>query len=254
MQSHRVRQALRVELETKRVALWLAVGDVDAASRWAACCNGGSEREQIALARLSLAQGRAAEALSLLEGQRVLAEAGGRNGRLIEILGLMALALEARGRPGEADAALSRALSLGRPEGYVRPFLDLGQPLCELLERSAARDAAADSGGAPMARIAGDYARDLLDAFQREREAQQGRQAEAAPLATTQAEALVDPLTERELEVLQLLGEGLSNKEIAARLVVAPSTVKQHLKNIYGKLDVHSRTQAVARGQELALL
>jgi LuxR family maltose regulon positive regulatory protein len=65
---------------------------------------------------------------------------------------------------------------------------------------------------------------------------------------------LVDPLTDRELEVLQLLGEGLSNKDIAARLIVAPSTVKQHLKNLYGKLDVHSRTQAVARGRELSLL
>ena len=80
------------------------------------------------------------------------------------------------------------------------------------------------------------------------------RLAEAVPLAPTPAEALVDPLTDRELEVLQLLAEGLSNKEIAARLVVAPSTVKQHLKNIYGKLDVHSRTQAVARGRELSLL
>ena len=106
LQAHRVRQALRVELETKRVALWLAVGDIDTASRWAACCNGGSEREQIALARLKLAQGRAADAQHLLERQRALAEAGGRNGRLIEILGLQALALEALDRPEEASAAL----------------------------------------------------------------------------------------------------------------------------------------------------
>jgi LuxR family maltose regulon positive regulatory protein len=254
MQAHRVRQALRVELETKRVALWLAVGDIDAASRWAACCNGGSEREQIALARLSLAQGRTSDALHLMEGQRALAEAGERNGRLIEILGLQALALEAEGRHDEADAALSRALFLARPEGYVRPFLDLGWPLCELLERTAARDTAPESGGAPMARIAGDYVRDLLDAFRQEGQRQRGQVVEAVPLASKQAEALVDPLTDREQEVLQLLAKGLSNKEIAARLVVAPSTVKQHLKNIYGKLDVHSRTQAVARGQELALL
>jgi LuxR family maltose regulon positive regulatory protein len=243
LQAHRVRQALRVELETKRVALWLAVGDLEAARRWAACCSGGSEREQIALARLSLAEGRAADALHLLERQRRLAEAGGRNGRLIEILGLQALALEAQGRPEEANAPLVQALSLGRPEGYVRVFLDLGWPLYELLERSAAR-----------APFAGDYVRELLAAFRQERAAQRNRGVEAAPLISTGAEALTDPLTERELEVLHLLAEGLSNKEIAGRLVVAPSTVKQHLKNIYGKLDVHSRTQAVARGRELALL
>ena len=243
LQAHRVRQALRVEFETKRVALWLAVGDIDAARRWAACCHGGSEREQIALARLSLAEGRASDAQHLLERQRRLAEAGGRNGRLIEILGLQALALEALGRPDEADEALSEALSLARPEGYVRVFLDLGWPLYELLERSAA-----------SAPFAGDYVRDLLDAFREEREAHRSRIAEAAPLAPTLDQALADPLTERELEVLQLLAEGLSNKEIGSRLVVAPSTVKQHLKNIYGKLDVHSRTQAVGRGRELALL
>jgi LuxR family maltose regulon positive regulatory protein len=243
LQAHRVRQALRVELETKRVALWLAVGDVDAARRWAACCSGGSEREQIAVAQLNLAEGRASEALHLLERQRALAEAGGRNGRLIEILGLQALALQAQGRPEEASAALLQALSLGRPEGYVRVFLDLGWPLYELLEWLV-----------PGAPFAGDYVRDLLAAFRREREAQRSRGAEATPLILTPAETLADPLTDRELEVLHLLAEGLSNKEIGRRLVIAPSTVKQHLKNIYGKLDVHSRTQAVARGRELALL
>jgi LuxR family maltose regulon positive regulatory protein len=243
LQAHRVRQALRVEFETRRVALWLAVGDINAARRWAACCNGGSEREQIALARLSLAEGRASDAQHLLERQQALAEAGGRNGRLIEILGLQALALEAQDRAEEASVALFQAVSLGRPEGYVRVFLDLGWPLYELLERSAV-----------SAPLAGDYGRDLLDAFRQERQAQQNRAVRSAAPTPTLAEALADPLTERELEVLHLLAEGLSNKEIAGRLVVAPSTVKQHLKNIYGKLDVHSRTQAVARGRELALL
>jgi len=254
LQAHRVRQALRVELETKRVALWLAVGDIDTASRWAACCNGGSEREQIAQARLSLAEGRASDAQHLLERQRALAEAGGRNGRLIEILGLQALALEAQDRPEEASAALFQAISLGRPEGYVRVFLDLGWPLCELLGRSTTRVTAARTPGAAITPVVGDYVHKLLDSFQREREAQRSRAAEAVSLLPSLAEALMDPLTERELEVLQLLAEGLSNKEMAAKLIVAPSTVKQHLKNIYGKLDVHSRTQAVMRGRELALL
>jgi LuxR family maltose regulon positive regulatory protein len=249
VQVHRVRQALQVELETRRVALWLALGDLDAARRWAACCTGGSEREQIALARLNLAEGRASDAQHLLERQRALAEAGGRNGRLIEILGLQALALAAQDRPEEASAALLQALSLGRPEGYVRVFLDLGWPLYELLERTAARDP-----GAASIPVVGDYGRELLNAFPQEGEARGSRAGKAVPQRPAASEALVEPLTDRELEVLQLLAEGMSNKEIAARLIVAPSTVKQHLKNIYAKLDVHSRTQAVARGRELALL
>jgi LuxR family maltose regulon positive regulatory protein len=158
-------------------------------------------------------------------------------------LSVLALALEALGQSGEADATLAQAFFLARPEGYTRLFLDtsaslsagLGWPLGKLLERSAA-----------SAPFAGDYGRDLLAAFRQERE--------AASFMPTSAEALADPLTERELEVLHLLAEGLSNQEIGNRLVVAPNTVKQHLKNIYGKLDVHSRTQAVARGRELALL
>jgi LuxR family maltose regulon positive regulatory protein len=250
MQTHHHRLAARIELKTARVAQWLAVGDVETASRCAEEC-GSSELEQIALARLRLAQERTADAQRLLERQRALADAGGRTGRLIEILSVLALALEALGRPGEADVALSQALSLARPEGYARIFLDLGQPLCELLERLAALGPTPEPHSAAITGLAGDYGRDLLDAFQQESEAQRSRVAETvAPLS----EVLVDPLTERELEVLQLLAEGLSNKEIAVRLIVAPSTVKQHLKNIYGKLDAHSRTQAVARGRELALL
>jgi LuxR family maltose regulon positive regulatory protein len=223
MQTFPFELATTIAFRAARVVQWLAVGDLETAGRWAAACDGGTELEQIALARLRLAQGRAAEALRLLDRQRPLAEAGGRSGRSIEILALSALALEALGRPGEADAALAQALFLARPEEYARLFLDLGKPLGELL-----------------ARAAGDYGRDLLDAMRAERQA-------------TPVDALVEPITERELEVLQLLAEGLSNKKIADRLVVAPSTVKQHLKNIYGKLDVHSRTQAVARGRELGL-
>ena len=133
-------------------------------------------------------------------------------------------------------------------------FLETGQPLRELLERSTAWGTAAESENPAIVRIVGDYVRDLLGAFQQEREAQRSRVAELVSPRPSPAATLLDPLTVRELEVLRLLAEGLSNKEIASRLVVAPSTVKQHLKNMYGKLDVHSRTQAVARGRELALL
>jgi LuxR family maltose regulon positive regulatory protein len=252
VQAHYLQMAAMIAFRTARVVQWLAVGDVQTAGRWADECDGGSEREQIVLARLRLAQGRAADAQRLLERQRVLAETGGRNGRLIEILGLQALALEAQGRSEEAEAILSQALALARPEGYMRVFLDLGWPLCKLLERLAATGTVADDQGVEMVRITGAYVHNLLDGFRQEREARR-RMAEKVSRPPSPAEALIDPLTERELEVLQLLAGGLSNKEIADRLVVAPSTVKQHLKNIYSKLDVHSRTQAVARGRELEL-
>jgi LuxR family maltose regulon positive regulatory protein len=246
MASHHIRLAAKIALQTARVAQWLAAGDVETASRWAQALSGGSELEQMALARMWLAQGRAADAQHLLGRQLALAESGGRTARSIQMLGLLALALEAQGRLEEADASLSRALALGRPERHLRLFLDLGQPLHALLERAAAQDAAAT----PVAR---DYVQALAHAFQDERAVQRSREA-AVSQPPSPADALVDPLTGRELEVLGLLAEGLSNKEIASRLVVAPSTVKQHLKHIYNKLDVHSRTQAVARGRDLGLL
>ncbi|UCC86519.1 MAG: hypothetical protein JSV81_16960 [Anaerolineales bacterium] len=251
MQTHHVRLATRIELNTSRVVQWLAVGDVDTAGHWAEACGGGSELEQIALARLRLAQGHAPDAQRLLDRQRALAQAGGRSGRSIELLGLQALALEEGGQPDQAEAALFQALSLARPEGYVRVFLDLGRPLYELLQRSAARGRAPGTHSAAIGPGAGDYRRKLLDAFRQENEKWVAEAVSPPPAA---AQALMDPLTERELDVLRLLAEGLTNKEIADRLVVAPSTVKQHLKNIYGKLDVHSRAQAVVRGRDLELV
>ncbi|MEJ2212348.1 MAG: LuxR C-terminal-related transcriptional regulator, partial [Anaerolineae bacterium] len=169
--------------------------------------------------------------------------AGGRHGREIDIVSLLALSLATSGGSAEADETLAEAVSLAEPEGYVRVFLDLGWPLGALLQRSAT-----------TAPLPGSYLRDLLEAFRGDQEVGDNRMAVVAPPMAPHVQALADPLTERELEVLQLLAEGLSNKEIGRRLVVAPSTVKQHLKHIYGKLDVHSRTQAVARGRELMLL
>ena len=233
VQTHPFQLALMIEFRAARVIQWLAVGDVKMASRWAEECTGGSELEQLAQARLMLAQGRVSEAQDLLARQRSLAETGGRTGRLIEILALQALALEAQGLPAEADMVFFQAVTLARPEGYQRVFLDLGQPLRELVERVAARSI---------------DARALQDALQGE------KGAEVVSTPAPRVETLIDPLTERELEVLQLLAHGLSNKEIAGKLFVAPGTVKQHLKNICRKLDVHGRMQAVRRGRELKLL
>jgi LuxR family maltose regulon positive regulatory protein len=138
---------------------------------------------------------------------------------------------------GEAETVLSQAISLAQPEGYQRIFLDLGQPIRELLERWSQRDSAA-----------GEYVRALLKAFQQE------RVTKSMPLPPPQSSDMIDPLSARELQVLQLLADGLSNKEIASQLVVTPGTIKQHLKNICRKLDVHGRMQAVRRGRELKLL
>lgn len=237
VQTHHFQLASMIEFKTARVIQWLAVGDVGMASRWAKECCGGSEIEQIALARLSLAKGHASDAQDILERQRSLAETGGRTGRLIEILSLLAIALDAQGLSAEAEAPLSRAISLAQPEGYLRIFLDLGWPLRKLLQRTATRGV--DAGGTGNA---------LLNAFLKE------GAAESNSLPQFPAETMFDPLTGREVEVLQLLAEGLSNKEIASRLIVAPGTVKQHLKNIYRKLEVNGRMQAIRRGRELKLL
>ena len=138
---------------------------------------------------------------------------------------------------GKAETALWQAISLAQPEEYQRIFLDLGQPIRELLGRSPRRAA-----------VSGEYIRTLLKAFEQE------KGTESSPLPSARSSEMIDPLSVRELEVLQLLAEGLSNKEIANRLVVTPGTIKQHLKNICRKLDVHGRMQAVRRGRELKLL
>ncbi|MEJ2209740.1 MAG: LuxR family transcriptional regulator, partial [Anaerolineae bacterium] len=125
MQGHYHRLAARSELRAAWVVQWLAVGDVERAARCAETC-GHSEREQIALARLRLAQGRAAEAQQVLDEQRARAQAGGRHGREIEIVSLLALSQATSGGSAEAGETLAEAVSLAEPEGYVRVFLDLG--------------------------------------------------------------------------------------------------------------------------------
>jgi LuxR family maltose regulon positive regulatory protein len=236
--SSRIQQGATIRFKTGQVRQWLATGDLDAAGRWADQSGGYSELEQIARARVRMAQGRVDEALELLQRQAGAAEAGGRSGRLIEMLVLQALSLAGLGRHDQALAALDQALTLGRPEGYARVFLDEGAPIGNLLRQSMARGIAATQG------VVGDYVRGLLEA----------QEPESLPLPSPGAGPAADLLTERELEVLRLLAAGLSNREIAQTLIIALSTVKQHLKNLYGKLDVHSRTQAVARGRELDIL
>ena len=209
------------------------------------------EYELLTLAQVRVAQGRAAEVLSLLE--RLVAAARGapggtaaRTGQLIAVLALQAMAHQACGQIDAAQNALSRALALGEPEGYVRTFIDHGVPMARLLYEAATRDIAGRD-------TAAQYARRLLSAFPA---AEPERSVQAHPQSSTHklVEPLVEPLSERELEVLELIAEGLTNPEIASRLFLSLNTVKAHAHHIYGKLDVHNRTQAVSRARALGLL
>jgi LuxR family maltose regulon positive regulatory protein len=165
-------------------------------------------------------------------------EAVGVNECAIELLILRALALDAQGRTYRALDALQRALTLAGPEGYFYIFVDEGPPMAHLLYEVATQGRVSEHVGR------------FLAAFEPEAPGT-GAPAGASDLSV---DLSVEPLTARELEVLHLVAEGLSNREIAQRLVISPSTVKRHTSKIYGKLGVHSRTQAVAKARTLGIL
>ena len=197
------------------------------------------ETEQIARARLTVAQGEHEEAVRLLDGLRQSAEAAGRTGELIEILTLEALTLWERSKREQAVGTLTRAFTLAEPEGYLRTFVDEGAAMGELLSAALV---ARQRGHPEATRIPARYLAKLLAILAQEN---------AAPGA---GERLSEPLSERELEVLALVASGKSNVEIASSLFVSLSTVKTHINNLYRKLGVRSRTQAVARAREMGVL
>ncbi|HEX6605578.1 MAG TPA: LuxR C-terminal-related transcriptional regulator [Chloroflexia bacterium] len=195
------------------------------------------EFEHLTLARVLLARytsdGTAhwvQQALGLLARLLQTAEAGERTGSVIEILVLQALAHQAQGAIPAALVPLQRALALAEPEGYVRIFVDEGAPMAVLLQ------AAARQGIAP------DYSRQLLAALG------------PAPAGPPAKQPLIEPLSDRELEVLRLLGSDLSGPEIARALMVSLNTMNTHTKNIYAKLGANNRRAAVRRAAELHLL
>jgi LuxR family maltose regulon positive regulatory protein len=177
--------------------------------------------------------------LQLLTTLAKTAETSGRNGRLIEILVLRSLALYKLGRTAQALEVLTRSLALAEPEGYVRIFLDEGRPMEELLQ-------ACNKGKYSPLKA---YANHLLKSFK----LASGRQS-ASSVSACRPDLLVEPLTEREMEVLHLLATGLSNRKIAEHLYLSEGTVKTHTHNLYTKMGVQSRTQAIARAQELKLV
>jgi LuxR family transcriptional regulator, maltose regulon positive regulatory protein len=220
-----------------RARVWLAQGRLADALRWVDQrelsatdeLNYLREFEHVTLARILIAEESNDQAVDLLERLAGAAEEGGRSGSLIEIRVVQALAHQARGDQDAALASLEAALGLAEPEGYVRTFVDEGAPMAALL------GAAADRGIAPR------YVGRLLAAFP------------STPRPSAVPD-LVEPLSDREQEVLRLLGTELSGPEIARELVVSLNTVRSHTKSIYTKLGVNTRRTAVRRAQELGLL
>jgi LuxR family maltose regulon positive regulatory protein len=193
--------------------------------------------EQAVLARLFILQDRPAEALEVLESLLAEARQLDRTDLVIEAQILCALALQAEGQEEPAMTALDEALTLAEPGGYLRIFLDKGPAMARLLRQAASR------GLAPA------YVLKLLAAF----DGSEMAEPQAGP-RHPRPQPLIEPLSERELEVLRLLANGLTNPEIAEHLYIAVSTVRSHCKSIYAKLNVHKRWDAVQRAQELGLL
>ena len=237
-----------------KTRMWVAQGRLGEALGWARAQGLSAEDElsylrefeHITLARVLLARYRRdradhamLEAMGLLARLLHAAEEGERMGSVIETLVLQALTLQAHGDTPAAPVPLERALTLAEPEGYVRMFVDEGQPMTQLLLEAAAR------GFMP------EYTGMLLEVFRVE----QPRNAGQSPLpATPVARPLVEPLSQRELEVLRLFNTELSGPEIADELVIALSTLRTHTKGIYSKLGVSTRQAAVKRAAELNLL
>ncbi len=188
-----------------------------------------------ARARKLAEDGKEEEALDLLERVYESAQTVKGIGLMIEARSMEALICQAQDDIDRALDALGDALALGEPEGYIRTFADRGAPMAQLLQQAAARG------------IMPDYVARLLAAFGEPTK-------DEGPTTDTASSSLVEPLSPRELEVLELIAQGLSNREIGERLFLALSTVKGHNQNIYGKLQVKRRTEATARARELGLL
>lgn len=239
----------RVELKADRgdlagVRVWAAEQDLSAAHEPTPI----EEGEALTRVRVMLALEDYSQATRLLQRWLPSMEAGGRWGRVLEALVLEALALEGQGKHEDALTALERAVSLAQGEDYVRVFVDEGPMMHVLLLRLER-----ERGPTP-------YAARLLVAFEAEPQAADEVRPWAAQATTperpphVEVQPLIEPLTDRELDVLRELARGLTNREIAEQLTVSLNTIKTHTRNIYAKLEVRNRTEAVMCAQALGLL
>jgi LuxR family transcriptional regulator, maltose regulon positive regulatory protein len=193
----------------------------------------------ISQARVHLAQGDPSTALAVLEPLRRQTDAKGWADERLEVMVLQAVAHQAHGERDEAVQLLGDALAQAEPGGFIRMFVDEGIPMARLLSEAAAHG------------IMPDYTSRLLAVFEAEAQMSEDR---SYPPSAPPAHSLTEPLSQRELEVLQLIAQGLSNREISERLFLALDTVKGHNRRIYGKLLVQRRTEAVAKARALNIL
>jgi LuxR family maltose regulon positive regulatory protein len=220
----------------------------------------GQEYEYLTLARVLIAQNRADAAIPLLDRLITAADGAGRNGDLIAYLSLQAVAHHTQGKTDTALTCLSRAVVLGEPEGYVRTFVDMGPAMRDLLQALSRQPAAV--GQTYLNRLLGAFGEATMD----EEPKPEPPPSSFAPGPSSpvlrrlpseprgEAEGLVEPLSDREIQILHLLAARRSYQEMAEELYLSLNTIKWYAKNIYGKLGVHKRAEAVSRARELDLL
>jgi LuxR family maltose regulon positive regulatory protein len=238
-------------IAARKTRIWVGQGRLGEALGWARGQGLSVENElsylhefnHITLARVLLAcyqrnhaDGSISGVVGLLERLLKAAEERGGKGSVIEILVLQAIAYHAQGDLPAALLPLQHALALAEPQGFIRMFLDEGSSMLQLLRETSAR------------KIKPDYTDKLLADFESEK-----RKSEDKPDLLL-AQSLIEPLSQRELKILQLIAQGLSNREIGDRLFLALDTIKGHNRKIFDKLQVQSRTEAIARARELGLL
>jgi LuxR family maltose regulon positive regulatory protein len=241
-----------------KALIQLRRGDILSANSWAESCGLGaddeptfqSELEHLTYTRWLIAAGQPELALPLLERLQKAAEKGARRRVMLEVLILQALAHQAAGNEEQALEPLKQALTLAEPESFVRSFVDEGENLSKLLRESLKQNGKQWETEKPELLR---YVMKLSEAFGISEPSPKTAKPQAAN-ADLPWWYVNDPLSQRELEVMRQLALGLSNQEIGNKLFISTGTVKRHISNIYQKLDVHSRVQAIELARKFDLI